>query len=413
MFPAYSVALSALKADSTAIDVVGNDLANLNTTGYKSTELEFEDLMSQSMGEGQNSAQIGMGIGQVGTVSNFSQGAITSTGGATDAAIQGDGFFVVQNSANQTLYTRDGSFQVNSAGTLTTATGEAVQGWAAANGVVNPNGPTGNLTLPLGTVIPAVATQNMGITVNLNSATATNGTFTAPVQVFDSEGTAHTLSVTFTESAPNAWAYSVTVPAADTTSGTTAVASGTLAFDSSGNLKTPAASGSPVALKVAGLADGAADLNINWNLYNSAGTSTLTQYNQASGLGASTQDGYAAGQLSNVSLQNGGLLMATYTNGKQFTVGQLALASVPNPTSLTSVGNNELSASYATGSITLGAAGTGGRGQIVAGSLEGSTVDIASEFTSLLTYERSYQAASRTITTSDQMVQDTMNLIHP
>jgi flagellar hook protein FlgE len=414
MFPAFSTALSALQADSTAIDVVGNDLANLNTTGYKATSAQFEDLMSQSMGVAQSGAQVGMGVGQVGTATEYTQGTLTATGGATDAGIQGNGFFVVQNSANQTLYTRDGSFQVNGSGTLTTATGENVQGWPAVNGVVNPNGPTSNLTLPLGTLIPATQTTSMGLTVNLNSTTASGASFSAPVQVYDSEGTKHTITVDFTNTGANSWSYSVSVPPADLSSGsTTPLATGTLSFDSNGNLTSPLPAASPVAISIPGLADGAADMNVNWNLYNAAGTSSpLTQYNQASGVGGTTQDGFGAGQITSVALQNGGLMVATYSNGQQSTVGQVALASIPNPQSLTSVGDNNLQASVNTGAISTGAAGSGGLGTIVAGSLESSTVDIASEFTHMLSYENSYQAASRVITTADQLLQDTINLVH-
>ena len=414
MFPAFSVALSALQADSSAIDVVGNDLANLNTTGYKATNVQFEDLMAQSMGVGQSGAQVGMGVGQISTESEFTQGTLTSTGGATDAAIQGNGFFVVQNSANQTLYTRDGSFQVNASGTLTTATGEAVQGWSAVGGVVNPTGPTGNLTLPQGTLIPATATTSMGITANLDSTTAVGSSFSAPIQVYDSQGTPHTLTVDFTNNGGNSWGYSVSIPPTDLTSGNTRPdhhrnTDIRLQWepDFSGGCEQP---------------DSAAGYGARrWRSgpeyqlepLQPLRPSTLTQYNQASGVGGDTQNGFAAGQLNNVALQNGGLLVASYSNGQSMTVGQVALASIPNPDSLTSVGNNELQASSSTGAITTGAAGSGGLGQIVAGSLEGSTVDIASEFTRMLSYENSYQAASRVITTSDQLLQDTINLIHP
>jgi flagellar hook protein FlgE len=414
MFPAYSIALSALQADSTAIDVVGNDLANLNTTGYKATDLNFEDLMAQNMGTAQTIAQVGMGVGPVGTVSNYTQGTLATTNGATDAAIQGNGFFVVQNAENQTLYTRDGSFQVNAAGTLVTATGETVQGWPAVNGSVNPNGPVGNLTLPLGTTIPASATSTMGLTMNLDSTTATGGTFSAPIQVYDSQGTAHTLTVNFTETSANNWSYTVTIPAADLAKGgKTTLTTGTMTFGADGTLTSPAPTDKPTTIAVPGLADGASDLSITWNLFNSDGSSMITQYDEASGVGNSTQNGFAAGQITNISLQNGGLMVASYSNGQQSTVGQVAMASIPNPETLTSVGDNNLQASAATGTISVGAANSGGLGQIVAGSLESSTVDIASEFTSLLTYERSYQAASRVITSADTMLQDTMNLIHP
>jgi flagellar hook protein FlgE len=251
----------------------------------------------------------------------------------------------------------------------------------------------------------------MGVTVNLNAQSAVGATFSAPVQVYDSLGTAHTLSVNFTETAANAWSYTVTIPAADlATGGTPQVGSGTLAFNSSGVLTSPTTAQT---VAITGLADGAAAMNINWNLNNSAGTPTITQYAEASGVGGTTQDGAAAGQITDVSLENGGLLVANYSNGQQTTVGQLALASIPNPESLTSVGDNCLQASASTGAISVGAANSAGRGQVLAGSLESSTVDMATEFTKLLTYERGYQAASRVITTSDQLLQDTMNLIHP
>jgi flagellar hook protein FlgE len=153
-------------------------------------------------------------------------------------------------------------------------------------------------------------------------------------------------------------------------------------------------------------------LNINWNLYNSTGTPEITQYAQTSGMSSPVQDGNAAGEVSQVSIQNGGTIMATYTNGQQVTLGQLAVASIANPTSLLQVGNNNLQASAATAQAALGAAGAGGRGQIVGGSLESSNTDMAAEFTKLLTYERSYQAASRVITTSDTLAQETVNLVH-
>ena len=416
MFPAYSIALSALNANSKAIDVVGNNLANLNTTGFKSTNVEFSDLISQTLGLN-STADIGMGVGQVRTVNTEGQGTLTTTNGATDVAVQGNGFFVVTNSSNQTLYTRDGSFQVDAKGNITTSSGEMVQGWPAVNGSVNPNGPVSTLTVPYGVAIPAFATTQMSVKVNLNSQVATTdpgASFSAPIQVVDSQGASHTLTVNFTKTATNSWNYAVTIPAADLQSGgTTSLATGTLTFDANGNISSPAASTDPQPVKVTGLADGAADMSIGWNLFDSAGNSNVTQLAEASGVGATTQNGAAAGQIVNVTMENGGTLMANYSNGKQTAVGQLALASIPNPQTLVSLGNNNLQATAATGTVSVGAANTGGRGQIVAGSLESSTVDIASEFTKLLTYERSYQAASRVITTSDQLVQETVNLIHP
>ena len=415
MYTAFSTALSALKADSSAIDIIGNNLANLNTTGYKSTDIEFSNLMSEMMGSSANPTQIGMGVGPVGSLTQYSQGTLQTTGGATDAAIQGNGFFVVANSSNQTLYTRAGNFQVDTNGNLVTATGEKVQGWSAVNGTVNPNSAVGNITVPLGGTIPAVATTTMNINANLNASTfnaTTPATFSAPVQVYDSLGNSHNLTVTFTQTANNAWSYAVTVPSADLTSGGTAsLATGNLTFNADGSIATPAASATQPAIKITGLADGAANMNIAWNLFNSSGNSTITQLAQASGVSGTTQNGTAAGQISGVAIQNGGTIVASYTNGQQATVGQLALATFTNPESLISVGNNELEASATTAQAAIGAANSSGRGQIIAGSLESSNVDMATQFTDLLQMQSSYQAASKVITTSDTLLQDTVNLV--
>lgn len=413
MQTAFSTALSGLNADSTAINIIGNDLANLNTTGYKGNDVLFEDLLSQSIGTGGNPDQVGLGVGQATAVPQYTQGSLQNTNGPTDAAIEGEGFFVVNDANNQTLYTRDGSFQVNASGQLVTASGDAVQGWSAVDGAINTNDPVGSITVPLGTNIPATPTTTMSLALNLNAGSATNATFTAPIQVYDSEGTSHTLTATFTNAGSNSWTYAVTIPATDLQAGgTTSVATGTMTFDSNGNLLTPPASAGPQTVSITGLADNASDMTINWNLYNSAGNGTITQYAEASGLSGTTQNGSVAGQISNVSLQNGGLLVANYSNGQNVTVAQLALASISNPDSLLSIGNNDLQASTTTATPAIGAANSGSRGQIIAGALESSTVNMSQEFVNLLSFQNSYQANSRVITTADQLLQETINLIH-
>ena len=164
-------------------------------------------------------------------------------------------------------------------------------------------------------------------------------------------------------------------------------------------------------MKVTGLADGASDMTINWNLYDSSGNGLVTQFAQTSGVSATSQDGFQAGQISKVSISNGGLLVATYSNGQSATVGQIALASIENPGSMLSVGNNNLQPTVNTSAPAIGAAGSGGRGQILGQSLEASTVDIATEFANLMAFQQSYQANSRVITTADQMTQDLIGLI--
>lgn len=418
MISAFSTALSGLNADSTAIDVIGNDLANLNTTGFKATEMQFSDLMSEQLGEAGTSGQLGMGIGQISTRSAYTQGSLRTTNGPTDAAIQGNGFFVVQNQSAQTLYTRDGSFTVNSSGQLVDATGDMVQGWSAtAGGSVNTNGPIGNISLPLGATVAATPTTTMSLNLNLNatpSSTTTPATFSAPIQVVDSLGTTHTLTATFTNTGANSWSYALDIPASDLGQGAnTTVASGNLVFNSSGQLITPDVTAGPQPVQITGLTDGAADMSVNWNLFNpTTGAANVTQFAEASAVSGTSQNGFTAGQIDSVSLQNGGLLVATYSNGQQVTAGQLAIASISNPDSLISVGNNDLAVTAQTAAPVVGTANTGSRGQIVAGALESSTVDIASEFTQLLTFERSYQANSRVITTDDQLLQETINLVH-
>jgi flagellar hook protein FlgE len=415
MFTAFSTALSGMAANTAAIDIISNNLANLNTTGYKATDAQFQDLMSQSLGLGGSSTQIGMGVGMVNTVRQFTQGSVQASTGPTDAAIQGNGFFVVKDSNNQSLFTRAGNFTLDANGTLITAGGDKVQGWVATGGVVNSTGAPGNLTLPVGGTIPATATTKMSMNVNLDPRVATTdpgAVVTAPVQVVDSLGSSHVLTATYTKTGANTWSYAISAPASDLgTAGKITGGAGTLTFNGSGQLIDPPPTKGSVSVQVTGLADQATDMSINWNLYDTSGNAAVTQFAQASGVSGTTQDGATAGQIVKIGLENGGLLVASYSNGQHMTVAQLAVASIRNPESLIAVGNNNLQASSATAAAAIGAADTGGRGKIIGGSLEASTADIATEFTHLISAQRSYQANSKIITTSDQLLQDTVNLI--
>jgi flagellar hook protein FlgE len=411
MFTAFSTALSALNANALAVDVIGNNLANLNTTGYKTSGVQFHDLLAQTLGVGSSGTDIGLGVGRAGTLRQFTQGSIQTTSGAFDAAIQGDGFFVVRDANSQVLYTRAGNFRLDASGNLVTATGEHVQGWNATAGVLTPGGAPTNITLPVGAVIPASATTKMNLTANLDSRAAVGTVLKAPVEVIDSQGASHVLTATFTKTDVNKWDFEITIPATDLKSGgTTSVSKGSLAFDSAGQLTSPA-SGSDPAVKITGLADGAADMNLTWNLYNPAAKGFLTQFAQSSGVSATSQDGTAAGQIVKLGITDGGLIVAKYSSGQQATVGQVAMAAIRNPETLVSVGNNNLQASADTAAAAVGTADSGGRGKITGGTLESSTVDIATEFTQLITVQRSYQASSKVISASDQLLQDTINLL--
>ncbi len=416
MFTAFSTALSALSADETAIDVVGNNLANLNTTGYKASSVAFQDLVTQSIGAGLGDTQVGFGVATPLTQRQFTQGAVQSTGGVLDAAIQGDGFFITENSQGAQQFTRAGNFQTNTNGDLMTASGEYVQGWTEnANGVVDTNQPIGNIVVPVGELTAPIATSTFSLDANLDAAAVSGqpgDTFSQPMNVIDSLGNSHQLTITFTEdTTANQWDYSITVPGADV--GATdpqQLASGMLTFDSSGNLTDPPASSGGIPVTLSGLADQASDMNMTWNLYNASGAPRITQYSQASSSTASAQDGVAPASLTTVGISDGGQILASYSNGTQRVVGQVAIASIRNPQSLIASGNNNFQASEQTALPAIGLPNTGGRGDVVGGSLEASTVDIAKEFTNLIIYQRAYEVNAKVVTTVDQISQDTVAL---
>lgn len=419
----FSTALSALSATSTAIDVVGNNLANLNTPGFKTSVVCFRDMVTQSLGAGLGDTQVGFGTGTPLTIRQFTQGAIQPSSGLLDAAIQGDGFFVLKDPSSGVMsYTRAGNFQVDKAGNLLTRTGDKVMGWTAIDATtrqVNTNGAVSNIVVPVGSVKAPVATKNFTADLNLDSRAAADETsaFTTPVTVYDSLGTSHVLTLNFQKTGANAWSYQVTIPGDEISGGTAGTpfpisgASGTFTFGNQDGLLTDPAPGSPIAFQVPGLSDGAKDLDLSWDPYTGADVGRITQFGEKSAPSAQSQDGSPAAELSDVGLADGGQILAHYTDGTQVLVGQLALAAIPNPDSLVAAGNNRFMLSSRTAEPSIGVPSTGGRGSISGGSIEASTVDIAREFTSLIVYQRGYEANSKVITTADTLSQTTINLI--
>jgi len=413
MFTSFSTALSALSAHSTAVDVVGNNLANLNTPGFKSNVVSFHDLVTQSLGAGLGETQVGFGVGRPITLRVFSQGAIKTSAGELDAAIQGDGFLIVRdkNSEGQ-LYTRGGNLQVDKSGNLLTATGQKVQGWMAQNGALDTNTPVGDIVVPVGTLKEPVASTEFSFDLNLNAA-ATAGppadTFSSSIEVFDSLGAPHVLKVTFTKNTTaNVWDYAISFPDSDVTSPITPV-TGAITFDSAGKMIDPPPAGPFPQIQIAGLVNGAADMTMDWSLY-SGQVPRLTQFTQTSAVSANQQNGSPAAQLIRVGIANGGTVLAQYSNGQQLAVAQLGMASIRNPESLIAVGDNSYGLSARSALPAIGLPGTGGRGTILGGAVENSTVDIAREFTNLIVLQRGYQANARVITTVDEMSQETISL---
>lgn len=407
--PSFSIPLTGLEADSTALNTIGNNLANLNTTAFKKQNTEFQDLFYQQLGvSGSNDPLLaGMGTGVASTSTDFSQGTMTTTSNATDMAVSGNGFFVVQQNGVQEL-TRAGNFSLDNTGNLITADGQQVMGYPATGGVVNTNAPLTALNIPVGTVEQAQPTQNVSLTTNLDSSAATGTQFSSPFNMYDSLGTAHSTTVTFTKVSATQWNYSINIPSADYT-GAATNNTGTLTFDATGKLIAPASNVSGI--QFSGLADGASNLNFNWNLYDTNGNPLVSQSASSSTVSATNQDGYAAGQYQGFSVDASGVISAQFDNGHTQKIGQIAVATVNNAEGLQRLGNNSYATTTGSGQASIGVAGLGGRGKVEDNALEASNVDISTEFANLIVAQRAFEANSKTVTTFDTISQETINLI--
>jgi flagellar hook protein FlgE len=412
-------AISGLQAHQTKMDTVGNNIANVNTVGYKSSTTIFEDTLSQVLRNGSaptgtaggtNPAQVGLGVKVAEIATNFSQGSTQSTGRSSDFMISGDGFFVTK-AGNQQLYTRAGSFDFDATGRMVTPDGNLLQGWMATNGVVNTNGPIGDLSVPFGQSLKPVATTAGEVTGNLDSGTATATTPVVPVvtqaTMYDPLGAPHQVTYTFTPTAtPNQWTVSV---ASGATALTTTPASVTVNFDPNAG----ATSGQIIPATAAKFTINASAINPAWTTPVTADLSKVTQFGAPTTAIADSPvvgGGSAQGTLESFSLGNDGSITGVYSNGLRQVIGQLALANFANPSGLTKSGNSSYAVGDNSGSPRIGIAGTGGRGTLSAGALEMSNVDLAQEFTGLIIAQRGFQANSKVITTSDQILQDLVQM---
>jgi flagellar hook protein FlgE len=409
--PSFFIPLSGLQANSDALSVTANNLANLNTIGYKAQRPLFQDLFYQQVGTSGdgNPEQIGVGASVQAIDSQFTQGSIQSTGVPTDVAIQGSGYFVLDNNGEQ-LYTRAGDFSISSDGHLLSKDGASVLGYPAVNGVVNPNATVGPLQIATGQTNPPNPTANVQLAMNLNSDTAVGGTFSTSVAVYDSLGGSHILTYNFTKTAANNWTYAITIPAADVgaVGNPVTINTGTLTFNGAGQLTVPA--GNVTGVTAAGLADGANNLSFNWNLYDANGAGVVSQVSGPSAVSTTSQDGYSSGTLVSYIISSDGTIQGTFSNGQTSALGQIALASFQNDQGLVRNGSNEFLASLASGQANIGAPGTGGRGTLSGGALEQSNVDIATQFAQLILQERGYQANAKAVTTFDEVTQTAINL---
>jgi|HubBroStandDraft_1064217.scaffolds.fasta_scaffold13409_4 flagellar hook protein FlgE len=407
----FSIPLSGMAATSEALNIISNNLANLNTDGYKDQQANFQDLFYQNYGSDGAGDPIQIGAGsEVGSTStNFSDGSLQDTGVNSNAAITGNGFFVTAEPNGTIQYTRNGDFTVNSSGQLVTTDGETVMGYPAVNGVVNQGASLSSLNVGQGQSSPPAATTTMQQTTNLDAAAPVGTTFSTPMTVYDSLGESHTLTFNYTMTAPNTWTYQVTLPAADTggTGNPTVLASGTLNFNSSGNLTSPTGS---VPVNLNGLADGAANMSVAWSLTNPTGSSLITQTASTSATSTTNQNGYVGGTLQNFTIMQDGTIDGQFSNGQTQAIGQIALASFANQQGLQLVGGGSYQSTLASGAAVVGAPNSGGLGTITGGAVEQSNVDISTEFTNLIIVQRAFEADARVVTTFDSVSSTTIDL---
>jgi flagellar hook protein FlgE len=430
----FVTALSGLHGAGAAIDAIGNNLANLNTVGFKGSNISFQDVVADVTGSG--SHQAGSGVGSPLILKQFGQGSLQTTGGRQDVAIQGDGFFVVRAAASgaavstatdptTSLYTRAGNFRVDKTGILVTASGERVQGWSlnTITGQLDPSAPIGDIIVPVGTNRAAKATTAFNMNLNLDASASQGSTFSTPINVYDSLGNSHVVAVTFTKEATlNKWDASISTTD-DDISGITPAGPWVFTFNPNGGLDSVTGAGySDTTGQIEGVAltmtnGSQSPQALNWAPWETVpsgtppvGVGRFTQFAQPSAASAIFQDGLPAAQLVSVAIGDGGAVLVQYSNGTQQEVARLTLASIRNPDSLVSTGNNNYRTGSGSAIPVVGLAATGGRGAIIGGALESSNVDIAEEFTKLIIFQRSYSANARVITTTDEISQETINL---
>jgi len=404
-------AISGMRSKQTKLDVIANNISNVNTTGFKGSRVKFHDMLSQTIRNasapvggraGTNPAQVGLGVAVGGIDTSHVQGALQATGRISDLAVQGSGFFVMADGA-RTLFTRDGAFSLSLARELVNAaTGFRVQGWMAdGTGNISTATPPTAMQIPLGDSVITQPTTRAEFSGNLNNSPPA-GTYshTNTITVFDSKGEAHQLNVTFTRTGANAWSYAVASTATPPLTITPPTGALALNFDTSGAVTPATATSGAFSVVVPGAANISLTLDFN-SMTQVAGTSTAVMR---------FQDGYAPGELLSFIIGRGGVITGTYSNGLVRDIGQIALAYFGNPEALLKEGGNFYSVSPNSGEPLIGVAGSGGRGSIEVGMLEMSNVDLATEFTEMISTSRAFQANSRTVSTSDEMLQELIQL---
>ncbi|WP_426153777.1 flagellar hook protein FlgE [Pseudomonas sp. DC3000-4b1] len=424
----FNTGLSGLNAANTALNVTGNNIANVATTGFKKSRAEFGDVYANSLFLGSSKNGVGSGVATAAVSQQFTQGTISSTGASLDMAINGNGFFVVSDNGNK-VYTRAGAFGTDNAGNIVDASGNKLMGYGTDSDGNVIDGVLTTLKVDTSSLAPK-ATETVTETMNVNSsdsvptvtpfdATDTNSyNYTWSTDIYDSQGNSHTMTQYFVKNDTNDWTMYATIDGVNPNDPTsTTPYSADFTFNSDGSLASTTSSDftvdstgkltltnwTPAAKNASGVmasnGSTAATGGVTLNMANT------TSYNTTSAVTAKSQDGYATGNLSALSIDSEGNIFGTYSNGQSKTVGQVALANFANVQGLTPNGSTGWRESSASGVPVVGAPNSGTMGTLTAGSLEDSNVDLTSELVNLIKAQSNYQANAKTISTESTIMQ--------
>jgi flagellar hook protein FlgE len=418
----FEQGLSGLDAASQSLDVIGNNIANSNTAGFKSSTAEFADVYANSI-NGTSANQIGIGTRLADVSQQFTQGTVTVTNNPLDLAINGNGFFIMsQNGA--TTYSRDGQFQLNSNGDLINSAGLQVLGYPAnAGGQIVPSAPV-PITIPT-TGLPASATTAATLQLNLNSSSTVpaTGTFsiTDPTSynnstsetVYDTLGDAHVVSMYFVQTAtPNTWDMYASVDGTSPSNIDLGAGAGNpvqVAFDSSGNLTTTMPLSASIDLAGVATANGTVNGAVTPFAF-SLNLTGSTQFGSAFAVNSQSQNGYTSGQLSSTNISSTGVIQGSYTNGQTLNLAQVVLANFASPAGLSANSGDQWTQTAASGPPLIGTSGSGSSGSVQSGAIESSNVDLTAQLVDLITEQRAYQANAQTIKTQDTVLQTLVTL---
>jgi flagellar hook protein FlgE len=435
LFSTLNTGASGLGVQSSALSVIGDNIANISTTGYKGSRASFADYMPQHTSTLGGSGTIGSGSGVNSIATLFGQGSLTSTTSATDMAVSGNGFFMVQD-GDQSYYTRAGEFYLDDDGFLVTSSGYNVQGYTATDGNLgtsvgdllvstDPSSPQGTETITMSAVLNSesdVTTLFSSGPAALDGATetwddvVTDDIFTTSVTIYDEMGESHEVTIAFERDDTSNWSWYAMVDGAEIDGGLEGypfeVASGTCEFDTDGSLVTFTGTSAATPSSWAnGATVGALDFEMGLDSAGDEVDGSISMSGSESAVSAMSQDGYPLGEISAIDVDTDGVITGTYTNGEEIILGQVVLATFASEAGLERLGGNMFQATAASGDPAVGAPGSGGRGDLYSYALESSNVELEDEFVNMITSQRGYQAAARVISTADETLQELVNLV--